>query len=190
MLPAEESGTSEGRTPALNRTVRSVFVIGPDKRIKLMLIYPDDGPQLRRNPARHRFAAAHRQAQGRNAANWKQGDDVIIAGSVSDEEAETIFPAGWKAPKPINRPAETRIAPERRRTRGRWAAGIQGGELEALPVGKKAAAFRDDPQRLDRVLPQPMRNICHRLACRGFLWRMTKVGAGTLRTSGFFDVLG
>jgi hypothetical protein len=73
MLPAEESGTSEGRRPALNRTVRSVFVIGPDKRIKLMLIYPDDGPQLRRNPARHRFAAAHRQAQDRNAGKLEAG---------------------------------------------------------------------------------------------------------------------
>ena len=68
MLPAEEPGTSEGRTAATNATVRSVFVIGPDKKIKLMLTYPmTTGPQLRRDPARARLDAAHRQAQGRDA---------------------------------------------------------------------------------------------------------------------------
>ncbi len=68
MLPAEAGETSEGRTAATNATVRTVFVIGPDKKIKLMLSLPDEHrPQLRRSPARARFDAAHRQAQGRDA---------------------------------------------------------------------------------------------------------------------------
>ena len=105
MLPADASGdASEGRTAADNQTVRNVFVIGPDKKIKLILVYPmTHRPQLRRDSARDRLAAADRQAQVATPANWKQGEDVIIAGSVTDEEAKKIYPQGWKSPKPYIR---------------------------------------------------------------------------------------
>ena len=104
MLPAEEPGSSEGRTPAANATVRSVFVIGPDKRIKLMLTYPmttgRNFDEILRVLDSMQLTAKYKVA---TPANWKQGDDVIIAGSVSDEEAKTLFPDGWKAPKPYLR---------------------------------------------------------------------------------------
>ena len=104
MLPAEEPGTSEGRTPAANATVRSVFVVGPDKRIKLMLTYPmttgRNFDEILRVLDSMQLTAKHRVA---TPVNWKQGEDVIIAGSVSDDEAKTLFPQGWKAPKPYLR---------------------------------------------------------------------------------------
>lgn len=104
MLPAEEPGTSEGRTAATNQTVRSVFVIGPDRKIKLMLTYPmttgRNFDEILRALDSMQMTARFRVA---TPANWKQGDDVIIAGSVSDEEAKTLFPAGWKTVKPYLR---------------------------------------------------------------------------------------
>jgi thioredoxin-dependent peroxiredoxin len=104
MLPAEEPGTSEGRTAATNQTVRSVFVIGPDKKIKLMLTYPmttgRNFDEILRVLDSMQLTAKHKVA---TPANWKHGDDVIIAGSVSDDDAKTLFPAGWKAPKPYLR---------------------------------------------------------------------------------------
>jgi thioredoxin-dependent peroxiredoxin len=104
MLPAEEPGTSEGRTAATNATVRSVFVIGPDKKIKLMLTYPmttgRNFDEILRVIDSLQLTAKHKVA---TPANWKQGDDVIIAGSVSDEDAKKLFPNGWKAPKPYLR---------------------------------------------------------------------------------------
>lgn len=104
MLPAEEAGTSEGRTAATNATVRSVFVIGPDKKIKLMLTYPmttgRNFDEILRVIDSLQLTAKHKVA---TPANWKQGDDVIIAGSVSDEDAKKLFPNGWKAPKPYLR---------------------------------------------------------------------------------------
>jgi alkyl hydroperoxide reductase subunit AhpC len=104
MLPAEEPGTAQGRTPAQNQTVRSVFVIGPDKRIKLMLTYPmttgRNFDEILRVLDSMQLTAKHKVA---TPANWQQGDDVIIAGSVSDDEAKTMFPQGWKAPKPYLR---------------------------------------------------------------------------------------
>jgi alkyl hydroperoxide reductase subunit AhpC len=104
MLPAEEPGTSEGRTPAANATVRSVFVIGPDKKIKLMLTYPmttgRNFDEILRVLDSMQMTAQYKVA---TPVNWKQGEDVIIAGSVSDEEAKKLFPAGWKAPKPYLR---------------------------------------------------------------------------------------
>jgi alkyl hydroperoxide reductase subunit AhpC len=104
MLPAEEPGTSEGRTAATNQTVRSVFIIGPDKKIKLMLTYPmttgRNFDEILRVLDSMQLTAKHRVA---TPANWKQGDDVIIAGSVTDEDAKTLFPEGWKAPKPYLR---------------------------------------------------------------------------------------
>ena len=104
MLPAEEAGGSEGRTAATNATVRSVFVVGPDKRIKLMLTYPmttgRNFDEILRVLDSMQLTAKHKVA---TPVNWKQGEDVIIAGSVSDEDAKTLFPAGWKAPKPYLR---------------------------------------------------------------------------------------
>jgi len=104
MLPAEEPGTSEGRTAATNQTVRSVFVVGPDKKVKLMLTYPmttgRNFDEILRVIDSMQLTAKHKVA---TPANWKHGDDVIIAGSVSDDDAKTLFPAGWQAPKPYIR---------------------------------------------------------------------------------------
>jgi len=104
MLPAEEPGSSEGRTPVQNQTVRSVFVIGPDKKIKLMLTYPmttgRNFDEILRVVDSMQLTLKHRVA---TPVNWKQGEDVIIAGSVSDEEAKKLFPQGWQAPKPYLR---------------------------------------------------------------------------------------
>jgi alkyl hydroperoxide reductase subunit AhpC len=103
MLPAEDSAV-EGRTPTTNQTVRTVFVIGPDKKIKLMLTYPmttgRNFDEILRVLDSMQMTAKYRVA---TPANWKPGDDVIIAGSVSDDEAKTLFPQGWKAPKPYLR---------------------------------------------------------------------------------------
>jgi alkyl hydroperoxide reductase subunit AhpC len=104
MLPAEEPGSSAGRTAATNATVRSVFIIGPDKKIKLMLTYPmttgRNFDEILRVLDSMQLTAKHKVA---TPVNWKNGDDVIIAGSVSDAEAKTLFPSGWKAPKPYLR---------------------------------------------------------------------------------------
>jgi alkyl hydroperoxide reductase subunit AhpC len=104
MLPADEPGTSEGRTPAANATVRSVFIVGPDKKIKLMLTYPmttgRNFDEILRVLDSMQLTAKHKVA---TPVNWKQGEDVIIAGSVSDDEAKTLFPGGWNAVKPYLR---------------------------------------------------------------------------------------
>ena len=104
MLPAEEPGSAEGRTAATNATVRSVFVIGPDKKIKLMMTYPmttgRNFDEILRVLDSMQLTAKHKVA---TPANWQQGQDVIIAGSVSDADAKTLFPDGWKAPKPYLR---------------------------------------------------------------------------------------
>ena len=104
MLPASASGNSDARTPADNQTVRNVFVIGPDKKIKLILVYPmttgRNFDEVLRVIDSMQLTAKHRVA---TPVNWKQGDDVIIAGSVSDEEAKKIYPEGWKSPRPYIR---------------------------------------------------------------------------------------
>ncbi|HEY3046767.1 MAG TPA: peroxiredoxin [Polaromonas sp.] len=104
MLPAAEPGTSEGRTAATNATVRSVFIIGPDKTIKLMMTYPmttgRNFDEILRVLDSMQMTAKHKVA---TPVNWKQGDDVIIAGSVSDDDAKKLFTQGWKAPKPYLR---------------------------------------------------------------------------------------
>ncbi|MCL4801564.1 MAG: peroxiredoxin [Burkholderiales bacterium] len=104
MLPAGAGDTSKGRTPADNQTVRSVFLIGPDKKIKAMLTYPmttgRNFDEVLRLLDSIQLTAKHKVS---TPVNWKQGEDVIIAGSVSDEEAKKMFPAGWKAPKPYLR---------------------------------------------------------------------------------------
>lgn len=104
MLPAAAGDTSEGRTAADNQTVRNVFIIGPDKKIKLILVYPmttgRNFDEVLRVIDSMQLTAKHRVA---TPVNWTQGDDVIISGSVSDDEAKTIYPDGWKAPRPYIR---------------------------------------------------------------------------------------
>jgi alkyl hydroperoxide reductase subunit AhpC len=104
MLPADAPGTSEGRTPADNATVRNVFMIGPDKKIKLMLIYPmstgRNFDEVLRVLDSMQLTARHKVA---TPVNWKSGDDVIILPSVSEADAKEKFPGGWKAPKPYLR---------------------------------------------------------------------------------------
>jgi thioredoxin-dependent peroxiredoxin len=104
MLPAEAGDTSEGRTPADNATVRSVFIIGPDKKIKAMLTYPMSSgrnfDEVLRLLDSCQLTAKHQVA---TPVNWKMGDDVIIVPSVSDEQAKQKYPDGWKAPKPYLR---------------------------------------------------------------------------------------
>jgi len=104
MLPASTSGDPSKRTAADNLTVRNVFVIGPDKKLKLILVYPMTAgrnfDEILRVIDSLQLSAAHKVA---TPANWKPGDDVIIAGSVSDEEARRIYPDGWKAPRPYLR---------------------------------------------------------------------------------------
>ncbi|MBS0488915.1 MULTISPECIES: peroxiredoxin [unclassified Phenylobacterium] len=104
MLPEETAGGSDGRTAADNATVRTVFIIGPDKKIKLMLAYPmttgRNFDEILRVLDSIQLTAKHRVA---TPVNWKQGEKVIIAGSVSDDEAKTIYPNGWDAPRPYLR---------------------------------------------------------------------------------------
>ncbi|MFB3920398.1 MAG: peroxiredoxin [Terriglobia bacterium] len=104
MLPAGAGETSEGRTPADNATVRTVFVIGPDKKIKLMLIYPmstgRNFDEVLRVLDSIQLTTRHKVS---TPVNWKPGDDVILSGAVSDEEAKKLYPGGWKAPRPYLR---------------------------------------------------------------------------------------
>jgi alkyl hydroperoxide reductase subunit AhpC len=104
MLPAAVSGDANSRTAADNATVRNVFVIGPDKKIKLVLVYPmttgRNFAEILRVIDSLQLTATHRVA---TPADWQQGEDVIIAGSVTDDEAKTIYPDGWKSPKPYIR---------------------------------------------------------------------------------------
>jgi thioredoxin-dependent peroxiredoxin len=101
MLPASVSGTSEGRTPADNQTVRNVFVVGPDKKIKLILVYPmttgRNFDEVIRVIDSLQLTFKHRVA---TPVNWKQGE---VAGSVTDDEAKRIYPEGWKSPRPYLR---------------------------------------------------------------------------------------
>ena len=104
MLPAEEPGTSEGRTAATNATVRTVYIIGPDKKIKLLLAYPmttgRNFDEILRVIDLLQLTAKHKVS---TPVNWKHGEDVIISGSVNDDDAKKLFPAGWKSPKPYIR---------------------------------------------------------------------------------------
>jgi thioredoxin-dependent peroxiredoxin len=104
MLPAAVSGDPLKRTPADNQTVRNVFVVGPDKKVKLILVYPmttgRNFDEVLRVIDSLQMTAKHKVA---TPVNWKQGDEVIIAGSVSDDDAKKTYPQGWKAPKPYIR---------------------------------------------------------------------------------------
>jgi alkyl hydroperoxide reductase subunit AhpC len=104
MLPADAGSTSEGRTAATNATVRTVFIIGPDKKIKAMLIYPMSSgrnfDEVMRLLDSIQLTAKHQVA---TPVNWKDGEDVIILPSVTDDAAKAKYPDGWKAPKPYLR---------------------------------------------------------------------------------------
>jgi thioredoxin-dependent peroxiredoxin len=104
MLPASTEGDPLERTPADNQTVRNVFVVGPDKKIKLILVYPmttgRNFDEVLRVIDSMQLTAKHKVA---TPVNWKQGEDVIIAGSVSDEEARETYPDGWESPRPYIR---------------------------------------------------------------------------------------
>jgi thioredoxin-dependent peroxiredoxin len=104
MLPAGAGETAEGRTAADNQTVRNVYVIGPDKKIKLMIAYPmttgRNFDEILRVIDSLQLTAKHKVS---TPVNWKHGEDVIIAGSVTDEEAKKTYPQGWKSPKPYIR---------------------------------------------------------------------------------------
>ena len=104
MLPASAGESADGRTAADNQTVRNVYVIGPDKKIKLMIAYPmttgRNFDEVLRVVDSLQLTAAHRVA---TPVNWRQGGDVIIAGSVTNDEAQRLYPGGWRAPKPYLR---------------------------------------------------------------------------------------
>jgi alkyl hydroperoxide reductase subunit AhpC len=104
MLPAATEGTCEGRTAMTNSTVRTVFVIGPDKKVKLMIVYPmttgRNFYEVLRVIDSLQLTANHKVA---TPVNWEPGEDVIIVGSVSDDDARKIYPEGWRSPKPYMR---------------------------------------------------------------------------------------
>jgi alkyl hydroperoxide reductase subunit AhpC len=104
MLPASASGDASARTATDNQTVRTVFLIGPDKKVKLILMYPmgtgRNFDEILRVLDSVQLGARHRVS---TPANWKPGDDVIISGAVSDEEARKQYPGGWRAPRPYLR---------------------------------------------------------------------------------------
>jgi alkyl hydroperoxide reductase subunit AhpC len=104
MLPADTTGDASSRTAATNATVRTVFVIGPDKKIRLQLAYPmttgRNFDEILRVIDSMQLTEKHKVA---TPANWKNGDDVVLLGSVSDEEAKKTYPQGWKAPRPYMR---------------------------------------------------------------------------------------
>ena len=104
MFPADETGSAEGRTALTNATVRSIFIIGPDKNIKLMMTYPmttgRNFNEILRVLDSMQLTAKHKVA---TPVNWQQGEDVIIVPSVSNEEAQKIYPEGWKTLKPYLR---------------------------------------------------------------------------------------
>ncbi len=104
MLPADLEGSCEGRTPNDNQTVRNVFVIGPDKKVKLQIAYPmstgRNFDEVLRVIDSLQLTAKHKVS---TPVNWKHGEDVIISGSVSDDEAKKTYPTGWKSPKPYIR---------------------------------------------------------------------------------------
>jgi alkyl hydroperoxide reductase subunit AhpC len=113
MLPAEAGDTCEGRTPATNATVRTVFVVGPDKKIKLMLSYPmstgRNFDEILRVLDSLQLTATQ---QVSTPVNWKPGDEVVIGGGVSDEDAKKKYPQGWRSPKPYMRLVKLEEKPE------------------------------------------------------------------------------
>src|SRR3954469_12515030 len=133
MLPAAVSGDPAKRTPADNQTVRNVFVIGPDKKVKLILVYPmttgRNFDEVLRVIDSLQMTAKHKVA---TPAQWKQGEDVIISGSANDDDATKLFPGGWKSPKPY-----MRIGPQ---PHGSAFRSGQGGAVYAAPLSFRSLA--------------------------------------------------
>jgi alkyl hydroperoxide reductase subunit AhpC len=104
MLPADLEGTCDGRTPVDNQTVRNVFIVGPDKKIKLIIVYPmttgRNFDEVLRVIDSLQLNAKHRVA---TPVNWKPGDEVILTAAITDEEAKKLYPEGWKTPRPYMR---------------------------------------------------------------------------------------
>jgi len=149
MLPAAVSGDPAKRTPADNQTVRNVFVIGPDKKVKLILVYPmttgRNFDEVLRVIDSLQLTAKHKVA---TPVNWKHGEDVIIAGSVTDEDAKKQYPQGWKAPKPY-----IRIVPQPRprplpfrHTFAQGRAAIAPLPRETIVQPHERSRARDDDQ--------------------------------------------
>src|ERR1700722_17076947 len=143
LLPADVEGDPTTRTPADNQTVRNVFVIGPDKKVKLILVYPmttgRNFDEVLRVVDSLQLTAKHKVA---TPANWQQGDDVIIAGSVSDEEAREKYPDGWESPRPY-----IRIVPQPSWPGRIWRRALRRGGRRArdpwdVPVRRVRAAER------------------------------------------------
>ena len=132
MLPAAANGDASKRTASDNQTVRNVFVVGPDKKIKLILVYPmttgRNFDEVLRVVDFLQLTAKHKVA---TPVNWKQGQDVIIAGSVSDEAAREAYPEGWKAPRPFppHRAATARLSRRLRVWRGGHIPRLRGALL-------------------------------------------------------------
>ena len=148
MLPAGASGDPAQRTAADNQTVRNVFIIGPDKKVKLILVYPmtvgRNFDEVLRVLDSLQLGAKHKVA---TPVNWKPGDDVIIAGSVTNDEAKKIYPQGWKEPKPY-----IRIVPQPRRNWNRLRCAAfcscnSNGENHGQGSHRR---FRQSGQRLDQ----------------------------------------
>ena len=162
MLPAAVSGDPAKRTPADNQTVRNVFVVGPDKKVKLVLVYPmttgRNFDEVLRVIDSLQLTAKHKVA---TPVNWKHGEDVIIAGSVSDDDAKKRYPQGWKAPKPIS--ASCRSAAEFGRGRVRQAEG-----------SSPCSSSRSSPLR---------RGLRHRRRARSRASRLTQSASARARTT-------
>ena len=143
MLPADTSGDPGTRTPADNQTVRNVFVIGPDKKIKLILVYPmttgRNFDEVLRVIDSLQLTAKHKVA---TPAQWKNGDDVIIAGSVSDEEAKETYPDGWESPQAVHQDRQAA-----RLSSARTDAPPSAGVRPPLPAGaRRPTAVRRRPR--------------------------------------------
>src|SRR5215510_6292920 len=141
MLGADVSGDPGDRTAADNQTVRNVFVIGPDKKVKLVLVYPmttgRNFDEVLRVIDSLQLTATHKVS---TPVNWKHGEDVIIAGSVNDEQAKEQYPQGWKAPKPYIRIVRSR----KRKQVGQSAA--HASSVSAPPAHRLSSRRRGRPQ--------------------------------------------
>ena len=162
MLPAIVSGGSEGRTAADNMTVRNVFVIGPDKKVKLVIVYPmttgRNFDEVLRVIDSLQLTAKHKVA---TPVNWKPGEDVIIAGSVSDDDAKKTYPDGWKAPRRISESCPSRSRSHCQRERARRACTTRAlmapasivakARLIGLPSQPTSDLIADAPQRRQQL---------------------------------------
>ena len=141
MLPAETGGEASDRTAADNQTVRNVFVIGPDKKVKLVLVYPmttgRNFDEVLRVIDSLQLTAKHRVA---TPVNWQQGDKVIIAGSVSNDEAKEIWPDGWESPKPYIRIVDAARVAGLSETKSEYASDREAVALQGFPIGGPALA--------------------------------------------------